>query len=85
MFEPVTKPQHQYYLSLETPGRLNKFKNIPWDILKNIVFINLRCSGTSIYRFLKRRAPKNDEDSRNKIFKIIDMRSISIKKHEIDI
>ena len=37
------------------------------------------------YRFGKRRAPENDEDTRNKFYKIMDMRSISIKKHEMEI
>ena len=32
--------------------------------------------------FWKRWAPKNDEDPSNKISKIMDMRPISIKKHE---
>ena len=27
--EPVTKPQNQYYLCLESPGHLNKLKKIP--------------------------------------------------------
>ena len=33
-------------------------------------------------QFWKRRAPKNPEESFNEILKIMDMRAISIKKHE---
>ena len=37
------------------------------------------------YRFSKGRAPENDEHRLNTISGIMDMRSISIKIHEMDI
>ena len=30
IFGRVQTPQNQYYFSLETPGHLNKIKNMPW-------------------------------------------------------
>ena len=33
IFEPVTKPQNQYYLSLETPGHLKQIKKNTWNFL----------------------------------------------------
>ena len=41
ILEPVTKPQNQYYLSLETPGHLNKIKKSPWNIFGYIMFVNV--------------------------------------------
>ena len=46
---------------------------------KHIIFTYL---DFNFCQFWKRRAPKNDEDPFNKIFKILNMGSISIKKHE---
>ena len=34
IFEPVTKPQNQHHLSLETPGHLTKTKKQLWNILQ---------------------------------------------------
>ena len=46
-------------------------------------FENVLYVWTSIFcEFWKRQAPRNDEDPSNKISKIIDMKPISIKKHE---
>ena len=42
IFEPVTKPQNQYYLSLETPGYSKKSRKIPGIFLENIIFIKSR-------------------------------------------
>ena len=42
IFEPVTKPQNQLFLSLETPGHLNKIKKITGTFEKTIIFINLK-------------------------------------------
>ena len=40
-------------------------------------------SGLQLFcQFWKRQAPTNDEDPSNKIFKILNMGPISIKKHE---
>ena len=33
IFEPVTKPQHQHYLSLEPAGYLTKTKEKSWNRL----------------------------------------------------
>ena len=40
--DPATKPQHQHYLSLETPGHLKQIKNT-WEHLGKILFcVNMR-------------------------------------------
>ena len=41
-FGPVTKPQNQHYLSLETPGHLKQIKKNLGTSWKNIIFGNLR-------------------------------------------
>ena len=40
--ELVAKPQHQYYLSFETPGYLNKTKKSREDNKKHITFYKSR-------------------------------------------
>ena len=47
IFEPVTKPQNQLVLSLETPGYLTKSIN-SLEHLKNIIFVNLRILGIQV-------------------------------------
>ena len=42
IFEPVTKPQNQHYLSLETPGYSKAIEKIPGTFLENITFIKSR-------------------------------------------
>ena len=32
IFEPVTKPQNQHYLSLETPGCSKQINKNPWNL-----------------------------------------------------
>ena len=44
--------------------------------------VDAACKNFIFCQFWKRRAQRNDEDPFNKIFKIMDMRPISIKKHE---
>ena len=41
-FEPVTRPQNQVFLSLETPGSLKRITKSPWNISKNIICINVK-------------------------------------------
>ena len=41
IFEPVTKPQSQHYLSLETPGHLKQIKKLPWNICETDYFVNM--------------------------------------------
>ena len=42
IFERVPEPQHQLFLSLETPGQLRQIKKTPLEHLKHIMFINLK-------------------------------------------
>ena len=41
IFEPVTKPQNQHYLSLETPGHSKKIKKNPWNMLETYYFYKI--------------------------------------------
>ena len=78
----VQTPQIQLCLSLETPGYLQKQEK-PWDIFKQIRFINLKMLKIpKIANFEKTRAG-NDEDPLHKILKIVDMGSIFSRKHEM--
>ena len=51
-------------------------------------FINIEILEIQNFRMLdqiwKRRAPENDEDPRKQIWEILNMRSISIKKHKME-
>ena len=38
IFEPVTNPQNQLFLSLETPGDLKEIKGNPWDVFLKYEF-----------------------------------------------
>ena len=42
IFEPVTKPHNQLFLSLETPRHQKEIKESPGNILKQTIFINLK-------------------------------------------
>ncbi len=55
------------------------------NTLKHISFVSLNFLETPKCQISKRRASENDEHPRQQIFKILDMGSISIKKHEIEI
>ena len=79
IFEPVTKPKKQLFLSLQTPGWLKVSRKFPGTISKHIMFVNLGMLTIYFLQFAKRQAPTNDEDPRKQIFKILDMSSISIK------
>ena len=80
----VPEPQNQYYLSLETTGYLKELRNTPCNILNHMISINIEKLEIHLldnYRKDVRR--KNPTDPFNKLLKIFDMGSISIKKHEI--
>ena len=83
-FERVPEPQNQYYLCFETPGYFLKTRN-PWNVLKDIMFLNLKNSEISLNNFGKDGRRKESGDPSNEILKVLDMRSISIKKHEMEI
>ena len=67
IFEAVTKPQNQLFLSLGTPRHLKEIKKHPWNILTYYYVFKSRNFETPKVRHLsKRRAPINDEDLSNK-------------------
>ena len=83
IFERTLSSPHQQS-SLETSGYPTK-QEIPGALSKN-VFCKSQISGNpEVCRFGNRRAPKDPADPSNEIFKILDMRSRSIKKHEMAI
>ena len=86
MFGRVPEPPNQLFVFFETPGYLNKIKNNPWDISKHIIFGKPQNAGNpEISQLSKRRAPTNDEDPLNKIWNILEMGSISPRKHKMEI
>ena len=72
----------QLFLSVETPRYL-KNPRTPKSFLKDPY--KLRNLGKPNFETLERRTPTNPEDPPNKFLKILDMKSIYIKKHEMHI
>ena len=62
IFEPVSKPQNQFFLSLETAGHLKQIKKKPWNIL-NTIFINVEILETHKFDMFRK-------GGRRKIMKI---------------
>ena len=74
--------QKQLILSLETPGHLNKSRIIFGLFL---CFITIVLENQRFYYSRKGGRLNSDEDPSNTILKILDMRSISPRKHGMDI
>ena len=64
------------------PGQIKKR---PGVFFEHIMFTSFKKLNPQVCQVWKRRAPKNDEGPSNNILKVLDMGSISIKKHEIEI
>ena len=47
-------------------------------------FISQHSGSPNVWKLSKRRGPKHDEESFNKILKILDMRSVFARTHEWD-
>ena len=61
IFEPVTKPQNQYYLFWETPRYLTKLE-IQWNIKQQLFFYKSNNFGNpKMSNVEKTRAEKNNE------------------------
>ena len=82
IFGPVPEPQKQLCFSLETPGY--KSREIPKHFEKHISFINLEISEILVVDIFWKggHRTKNDDPS-NQILNILDMGSISSRKHEM--
>ena len=72
-----------YFYLWRHPDIAQKSRNT-WNIYQHIIFINLKTLQYLKYLW-KRRAPKNDEDLSKEFLDILDMISISIKKHDMGI
>ena len=81
----LTKPQNQLLLSFgDTRTPVQKINKIPNHFQKQYyVYKYQNCETPIVWHFPKRRAPANDEDSCNKISKILNMGPISSWKHEM--
>ena len=62
-----------------------KIKKHPVAFLENITFININMLEIHVLQFSKSPAPNNPDDPSNEILKILDLRSESIKKHDMEI
>ena len=80
----MSETQNQVCLSLETPRYLKEIKKNLWNMFKNVAF-RWEFGNPIVWQFPKRRAPKKYEDPFNKFLEILDMKSVSIKKHEMAI
>ena len=78
IFEPVTKPQNQLFLFLETPGHLKRIKKNQ-TVNKHIFYKSRNFATPQFRQFPKRRAPKNDADPFKQSSEILDMGPISKK------
>ena len=82
----VPEPQNQLFLSLETPGHLKQIKKIPLNNLKTYYCYKTQNSGNrTFWEFPKGQAPNNPDVPFDQFLKIMDMRPISSKKHEMEI
>ena len=52
-FGRVPEPQNQLFVSLESPGYLKNQEN-PWNILKNMIVVNLKMSETHFLSILEK-------------------------------
>ena len=77
-FGHVPEIQHPYYLSLETPGYFKKSKQYH-IISKHIISANFKSLEIHNVETLEKTGAENPDDPFNKIMKIMNMRSISIK------
>ena len=82
----VAEPQIQYDLFLKTQDTFKKSKKAPKLFLENIIWGNVNVLGSpNLGCCWKRRTSGNPDDPFNKLLKILEMGSISFRKHEIGI
>ena len=75
-FEPVTKPQNQQILSLETPGHSKKVKKHPQRCWK-YYFINLKTLKLQQVNIFRKDGHRKNEDPLKKTSKILNMGPVS--------
>ena len=78
-FGHVHEHQHQLFLSLETPGHLTNPRN------STRFLINFKTFEIHTFENVRKGGHHKSRRSSDKILKILDMRSMSSKKHEMDI
>ena len=79
----VPGSQNQLFLSLETPGYLNKIKKNPIRFLEILIYKSQSSDNSNFSIF--ERAPTNPDEPSNEILNILEMGPISIKMHEMEI
>ena len=65
IFEAVTKPQNQHYLSLETPGYSNKIEKKPWNIFRKYYFYKISESGNPFFDNFRKDGPGTKQSRRS--------------------
>ena len=79
----ATAPKTNYFYSGDI-RILNQNRESSPGHLENIICKTLKTSEIPPLKKRNRRAPTNPEDPSNTILEIFDLKSISVKKHEMD-
>ena len=85
----IFSPGEPLFMDLSIPKYFSRYKKHYGRTFENIIFRCINKLEILNFKMLdqlrKRRAPKHDEDPSNKISKNLDVGSISIRKHEIEV
>ena len=84
IFGRVPEPQHHLFLSLETPGYLKQIQKKPLGVFINMFYKSHFVEFEEL-EILEKSDTENPDDPSNNILKVLDMRSIFIKRHEMEI
>ena len=82
MISGLSDPWNPVLIHFTLPKYFKKYMKNHGDLLETY-FPYLRLGNQKKWHLLKRRAPENPEDPFNKMSQIMDMRAISIIKHEL--
>ena len=77
--------QKQLYLNLETPRYFTKIKKTQMSFWKLLFSESSKFGKWTLWCFSKRQGPNKSDGLSNKHLKILNRRSITIKKHEMPI
>ena len=84
-FEGVPDSPNQLFFIFGDTKIPETIEKVPNTFSRNIMCITLKVWASTILFFLESWAPPNDEYPSNKILKILEVRSISIEEHEMEI
>ena len=83
-FGRVPEPQNQVFFILGDTRRPKESRKIPGTFKNTFWYKSQLLGNPNFCQLSKRWAPTNPDDLSNKTLKILDMRSISINKHDIE-